>query len=337
MASDKDQESSPDLNQRLDALEADQEAVRNETEALLIRQEHRLIQIVLNLLRWWRADRKEPRRRAAVKAFIFYWLSPRGAARAGISVVAIAGLYLAIEANSLLRKQNDRLEESLHLMESERRAALVFELSAIYDRMGEELRPQRGIKGEDTLSRHLTARIISVSRSFRPYLYMESGGDLTQIPLSPERGQLLSALHLSGLCTTELLYAGDFRFMDLSGVDLRNFNPYLPQSAFSENPNQWSWERRKPIYDSILTEFPIDFSGSNFSQANLRGANFAFLNLSNTYFIGADLREALLTGTDLHGADLFGATICEKWKPMLEEQGFTAEQLAGINFIACED
>lgn len=110
------------------SLEATVSAFRDD----LIRQEHRSVQIVLNLVDALRVGRSASTRRAASEAFLWWLFAPRHAIAAGVSIVGILGLYVAYRANQLLDRQN-------FLLESDRRSALVYELSAILDEVDEEL------------------------------------------------------------------------------------------------------------------------------------------------------------------------------------------------------
>jgi len=61
------------------------------------------------------------------------------------------------------------------------------------------------------------------------------------------------------------------------------------------------------IIAGIIAEKGFDFSGSNFSRANLYGAELYWANLSGADFSGANLELAKLTGAKLYRANLSGA------------------------------
>jgi|GEM_PF-3785217 len=305
-------------------------------QSRLIRQEHRLWSLVKNLFKYWSYDHSDPRRSAAIKALLCHFISFRGATQAGISALAVAGVLLACQANRLLEDQNRRLEESLHLMESERRGALVFELSAIYDKVDEELGEQVGKVQYDTLSDHLAARIVSASRSFVPYRYYDASGHLTIRSLSPERGQLLTVLHHSRLLTIDLLQKCDFRSMQLQGADLNKLRPSYTNmiKAFQldgmprkDNADFWSYVEEE------LKSFRVDFSGSDFAGADLRRANLSYFDLRRCNFLGADLSNAKLDSAMFAGSLLLGAKIKRSYKPLLKEQGYSAQQLEQVIFV----
>src|SRR5688500_2721454 len=207
-------------------VKAELEKIKEDLEAQIIKQEHRAIPLYINLFKYWQKDRSHPKRKASLIAFIFNALSPASGTILGIPLLTIIGIFVAVIGNQILQKQtallekqnelfevqNKRVEQQTFLAESNRRAALVFELSNILDKIYEELDStvtfQRGnnnvvvseMSGEKTkLTDKLEARIIGVSRSLKPYRYLDEEGELIPRPLSPERAQLFVSLASSNV------------------------------------------------------------------------------------------------------------------------------------------
>lgn len=186
---------------------------------------------------------------------------------------------LASNQIELLSGQNLLIKEQSYILESSRRSALLFELTAILDEIDEELDVLHMNRGSsnlanslpDQLSPHLEARIIALSRSLRPYRYL-AGGEITERELSPERGQLLISLAETDLDISQVITLGDFSSADLSGADLSNLN----------------------------------LTGAKLIGADLSRANLTMSDLSSAYLSYASLREAKLYGAvlsdDIHGS-----------------------------------
>jgi uncharacterized protein YjbI with pentapeptide repeats len=142
-----------DLRKELDEKE---EALQRD----LIRQEHRIIPIFTNLIKYWKKDKKDPKRKASLMAFLWFWLSPSGGAAIGVTIFTLFGIYIAWQANNLLGEQNKKISQQTillksqtnllqeqnssivkqtYLAESGRRSALIFELSNILDNLGQEM------------------------------------------------------------------------------------------------------------------------------------------------------------------------------------------------------
>jgi len=123
--------------------------------------------------------------------------------------------YILNTQNKLLAAQNERLDQQINLEEGSRRSSLIFLMSNIMDKMGEELKAPDN--PDNILSDALIGRIVSLSQALRPYRYLDTDQLINQ-PLSPERGQLLISLTNSSLheSTYEKLFAkADFSLKKL--------------------------------------------------------------------------------------------------------------------------
>lgn len=129
--------------------------------------------------------------------------------------------------NIKIDHQNVRLDQQTQLQEADRRSSLVFLLSNTLEAINTELKEDYGKDSIRNLSPQLIGQIIALSRSFRPYRFLENDTLIAQ-PLSPERGQLLVSLVESQLdaVTYENVFSkaifdrSDLRGANLSGADL---------------------------------------------------------------------------------------------------------------------
>lgn len=290
-----DSDHTSDIDQLRSQLEAQQEQIQSQEEKLqgaLIRQEHRPILIVKNLVKFWKNDKEDTRRKNAVNAFIWWLISPRTVATAGISIIAVVGLWVAWKANGLLDQQNtllstqnekleiqnDKIDKSLYLMEADRRASLNFELSTIYDEIDEELDEWREDHPDDpiadTLSGQLVGRIVAISHAFQPYRRLREDGTLDSVAMSPERGQLFRALAGLPIDTIQFLSEANLKFADIGKVN-------WPKAPLRE----------------------VDFIGANLNNANFFGANAERVNFNRACLEGINLMEANLRGSTFIGTD----------------------------------
>ncbi len=211
------------------------------------------------------------------------------------------------EQNRLIRQQN-------HLAESQRRSALIQELSNILDEVDEELDESRIVTApasthpatasahsesdkEVSLSPQLTGRIVALSRSLRPYRYLNPDtGEEAAKALSPERGQLLISLVNSRINLTEIRVAGG----DFSRADLQE--AYLIGAPL-EN-------LRMAQADLTLA----NLGAARLDYTDLRGAILVAANLS-----GASLGETDLTEADIRYADLRDISAASVWNTELKK------------------
>jgi hypothetical protein len=87
--------------------------------------------------------------------------------------------------NRLIVNQNTRIEQQTYLQEAGRRSSLIFLMNNVLDKMDEELKSP--VNKDRNLSDQLIGRIVALSKSLKPYKYLES--DSLSMTVSPERGQ----------------------------------------------------------------------------------------------------------------------------------------------------
>jgi uncharacterized protein YjbI with pentapeptide repeats len=187
--------------------------------------------------------------------------------------------YILNNQNTLLRYQNNRLDQQVNLEEGNRRSSLVFLMSNLMDKIGDETNQ---LNNNGRLSESLISRIISLSQAFRPYRYLEND-QLIKQPLSPERGQLLLSLINSNLkieVYQKIFSKANFSYSDLQGANL---------------------------VDAYLREINMQYAnleGANLQGADLDYANISFANLQNSDFKNATLNHSRLVQANLNGASL---------------------------------
>ena len=124
----------------------------NEIEKKLIEQEHRTLASLKNVIKFgFSKSNKESeisKKRASWLAILRNLFFGRNSVViiSTISLASFVGLYLAWKANSLINLQNDIMKEQNFLIESERRAVLIFELSSILDAIDKEISEIRSTK-----------------------------------------------------------------------------------------------------------------------------------------------------------------------------------------------
>jgi uncharacterized protein YjbI with pentapeptide repeats len=254
-----------------------------------------------------------------------------------LTAVGIFGFALAFiptillfQQNRLIEAQNERIDRQNQLAEASRRSSLVFELTSILDEIDEEIdatgfetkvfeRKSTGANYESfseedkrrysrrsispanskkfQLSERLSGRIVALSRSLRPYKYLDDFGKIIDEPLSPERGQLLSSLVKSGVDMEELNHDSDLTFSkaDLSGVQLRDINL---THAKMQNANLENAELSSAIFQYTRLD------RANLAFSNLSGADLRYSTLSGSNLFASKLNRVKFDNTDLSQADL---------------------------------
>lgn len=218
-----------------------------------------------------------------------------------VAVGGLATTMLLFNQNRLLEKQNEKIDMQnekvdmqINLEESNRRSALVFQMANILDKIDEELRDTFNTNhGTRRLSLQLIGRIASLSQGLRPYKYLDS--DTLSAPLSPERGQLLIAVHQSKL--------------DISTLD----------SIFKETTFEFADLGGAQIQDAYLRS--ANLSSANFANADLRRVDLQHAILENANFNKATLEQVKLNSANLEAANLSQVNN-SSGIPVLEDQIF---------------
>lgn len=219
----------------------------------------------------------------------------------------------------LIKKQSFRLDQQTYLQEADRRSSLVFLLGNITDAIDREIRTDVEKKSRRDLTLQLVGRIVALSRSLRPYRYLE-GDSLIKKPLSPERGQLLIALLESNIDSSsmKIIYSkGNFTRADLNGanlngVDLSNINLQGSnldnaklQNANLENSNLIGSSIQKAKFNGAI------LNGTYLSESVIDSSDFKGAEINGPYFRNASLKYADFSGgkvtADFEGANLSNA------------------------------
>ena len=210
----------------------------------------------------------------------------------GLIPLCILGIqtYILHSQNKLLQYQNSRLDQEINLEEGNRRSSLIFLMSNIMDKIGEELKDPNNRR--KFLSDALIGRIVSLSQALRPYRYLENDQLIDQ-PLSPERGQLLISLTNSGLHPST--YEKIFEKADFSYADLQNAN-------FDGNYMQG-------IELSYANLQGATFKNSILEYAKLEGAKLVRVDFEETYMNGIQLNNANLQNSHLHNVKMRNANL----------------------------
>lgn len=213
--------------------------------------------------------------------------------------------------------QVERLDQQNQLAEASRRAALINELTALLTEIDAEMdqlerkgmksvhkkKPRAGegetfVRDGVKISQRLTWRIVALSRSLKPYKFLD-GSSLSNKEYSPERAQLLISLVASGIDMKDILRMSSFEYSYMKDVEL--YNVFLSKSVI----NYSNFEGAN-LMISDLSESSArlaNFSGANLFMVNMKGAD-----IKGSIFIGShmpephQLSEAKMDGVNLEGA-----------------------------------
>lgn len=233
---------------------------------------------------------------------------------------------LLLQQNQLMQSQNYRLDQQTYLQEADRRSSLIFLMGNLLDAMDQELKSDIGLPGVRDLSPQIIGRVVALSKSLRPYRYLQ-GDSLVAQEISPERGQLLLSIVNSQIDNSSLrriFQVADFSYADLKGAVLSG--EYLSGINLSH----------ADLAGATLDETDMsraDMSGADlsevvFARANLKEARFRQSKLTKAYLESADLTQANLYGAQLKGANLAGAR--------LQQTHFTNADLSGANLSGAQ-
>jgi uncharacterized protein YjbI with pentapeptide repeats len=337
---------------------------RASLEAALTAQEHRLFHVLYNFYQTRKLPRDDERRDAANRALLWRIVSPTTVAVAsgGIlavitAVVSVLSLRSLTQQNEMLAAQNALISQQNQLAEAERRSSLIFELTAILDRVGEEVAEHRRLRPEPdessssippsfahapqrhvkySLSPALVGRIGALSRSLKPYRQLHESGELEAVSLSPERAQLLLSLYASRVqIPSRFQTTADFSFSDLRGTRLEGaMLSGLAMSHASFGPRRSASgqivERSSLRYSLIVGEFDY----CSFEEANLHSIYIATTGMYRANFRRADLSSSEIHASDFDVAD-FGEANLERTKMdriSLRNANFANATLRHVNF-----
>jgi uncharacterized protein YjbI with pentapeptide repeats len=329
-------------------------------EAKLIEQDHRPFQIVWNFLnrnKLWKND--DPRTKASVKALIWRLLfSPTTIAIASGGFLGIATLFFLFRQdthflnqnklfelqNKKIDIQNNRIIQQTYLQEADRRSSLVFLSGNILDRIDFELK--NSTSNDRNLSNQLIGRIVSLSRSFKPYRYLEQ--DTLSFLTSPERGQLLISLVNSklGESTYKRIFKdGDFSHSEINDITFNNINfgdiKLSNSILFNVNFNNCEFNNPKfnrtlitnmDITNSFISE--IDFTNSIIAKLKTKDVICKFMKLDMSY-----INELILNTSTFSYISIYQSVLNDLYASDSKMNKFRIEHNNGniFEFLKVED
>jgi uncharacterized protein YjbI with pentapeptide repeats len=209
---------------------------------------------------------------------------------------------LVSSQNKLFKNQNKRIDQQTNLQEADRRSSLVYLFSNVLDKIDDEL------KTKDNITRKLTpeliARIASLTQALKPYKYLKNDEIITE-EVSPERGQLLSALlnfQLDSLSYIEIFKKSNFQNTELFNAPLENVTLNgidLSNSKINSNFSNSTFINAK-LDNAVLNGSNMD--NVIFRETNLFNTKFVDVNAPNTTF-----KNCIIHATDFSGANMTGA------------------------------
>ncbi|MEM6720282.1 MAG: hypothetical protein AAF611_13235 [Bacteroidota bacterium] len=188
--------------------------------------------------------------------------------------------------NELITNQNARLEQQTYLQEAGRRSSLIFLMNNVLDKMDEELKDS--MNKNRNLSDQLIGRIIALSKSLKPYKYLEN--DSLSMTVSPERGQLLVNLtkaKLSNQTYEKFFENADFSYSEISNMTFNGISFGNLNLSFS-NLTKVTFEKCNFSYLDLVKSASVDlkFRDCSAEEINLQNSyieSILFYNLSSEY------------------------------------------------------
>ncbi|WP_024772917.1 pentapeptide repeat-containing protein [Aquimarina macrocephali] len=187
--------------------------------------------------------------------------------------------------NDLIQNQNKRLDQGVYLQEANRRSSLVYQFSNVMDAINEELKDEK-LNPDRNLSRQLVGRIVSLSRSLKPYRYLTN--DTLSSLISPERSQLLVSLVNAELgdSTYENIFSeGDFSYTELKDYTFR----YIPFGGIHfdyshfDNVNFMYCNFTGATLNNVFSDH-VKFEYCDFNSLTMRNAHFEHLAIFTCTF-----------------------------------------------------
>lgn len=313
------------IRQRLEALEVDAAG-----------SEWRLLSLVANVNRARRSpDWPQSRRVAAYTAMARFFFGSRAVLGITLSLGAVIGGLLALQANLLLADQNQKLDlqshlevVNAHLLEAQRVSQLSGELSQVLALAAAECAKQSS--PTCTLSGPLYSRIGGLSLMLRPYHVMEgsvsgSGFHDRRKPLDSAASRLPPWLQALGTRTVGLIESDPIPILSVSkssperGLLLAG----LLDLAVDVSP------LAAPSASFAYSELPrVNASGRSLRGLDLRGARLDGARLDGADLTSADLSDAAVRGASLQRAELVSALLVGT---LLQESDLRGVKLANAN------
>ena len=268
------------------------------------------------------------------------------AATAIISLAVLASGYWINERDSRA-KELAKDERIRRVMESEKTEALrIKNLAPLLTRLLDDIENELANRTDRNLSDELIQRIAGFSQSLKAYTLFE-GDSLSEIRISPERGQLLQyivTLKIDSISLEKVMARSTFAHADLRRADLSN--TYLAgidlQEALLQESNLTGTNlaganltrsnlRGATLHDCVLTKAQLTYSDgswTDFSRSILNEANLNESSLTAAKFISASLAKAKLMGSRAEGALFTNANLAGTY--------FQRSQLAKASFEGCD-
>lgn len=253
-------------------------------------------------------------------------------------IIAIVPLALLFQQNKLIGKQTDQIKIQNMLFEKQHEMTSVqidllkeqseltnaSTVSSQITLLGDLLKDlssylDKHVSPKRTLSMELTARLITLSQGFEPYVQLKDGKLVR--PLSPERGQLLLYLLESKIDTSFLKYEifpkANFSYANMEDLYLKDVflsGAYLNFSSFNNSvidKSKFTW--------SLLKNTSFDNSeirGSNFHGSQLHNTDFdsaaiTYSNFNYTYLDSSSFYNAKMLRVDFIGASIIDTDFCD--------------------------
>ena len=196
-----------------------------------------------------------------------------------VSLAIFVVTYMQVERldnqNSLLNKQNDKIDIQSNLLEAERRSS-VHLLTDLYEKIGEEIKSQEK-DSNLILSQPIISQIVSTSHYLRPYRYLE-GDTLTSFVASPEKGQLfiyLTSLGLNSMMLSSIIKMSNFDNMLVENYNFDNL--YLNNVQF----------------DNLILN-TVSFENSKLDHVSFENAKMNYFRIDN-----CSLNSSTISGTGI--------------------------------------
>jgi Pentapeptide repeats (8 copies) len=329
-------------------------------QAALYKQEHRLVPVMFNFLSSRHLPKGDPRRSGALFALVYYFFSPSAAAKGGIGLAGILGLYLAWQANSLLSAQNEFIKKQTeHQKIQNEKIDLQIELVKSQNASIAEQTRHLGTQNEKTdlqiellksqnrsiESQTLLMEAARVSNllaaQLPPLLDAASKPDIDKDSVARRLAALSQTLtpysvhdeHAGGRKTLSPERAQMFIAVWKTGFPLAPIGKFGGTFAFAD--------LRRAQLEKLECE-GLSFDDADFSQANLSDAKFKRCTFMRTKFKGVEFPGSSYSSCDFGIPDgdlrVLNAAFdeCKFNKDVVALTDFPFQDYSGCHFVRCE-
>lgn len=270
-------------------------------EANLLEQEHRPFILIWNFItRKKKYESDDPRRLAISKAIIWRLLfSPTTIAITFTTLIALITLFFLYKQTLILESQNKLINQQTKLTEATRRSSQVVLLNGVLKDINVELN-----NSKDSISNNLSARIISLSHTIKPYKYYQYETENISGLLSPERTQLLYSIVSSDInekiLSENIFKYANFRYSDLSNQRL--INRFFKNIDLRYSTLDKALLHKSNLINSDLRNTSIIDAGMpnvKLNRADLRDSFLKSVFLSEAIMDSCDLRKTIFTDMNM--------------------------------------